>query len=155
MFTFCLLHSVIILPRFRVCFLGGYCNIPCPNWPVMCRLCCFQLIKCYFVVIKFDIFARIFSFFGLSCLSSNNVITSWSWLLLVLILLLSFSVISYSVLVTPLGKVPWCYLFLLFSSIYIYCTCNSRVNRFFSSLWLFSVSRILHSSFCNFVASIS
>ena len=41
-------------------------------------ICCFQLSKCHFAVMKFDMLGRILSFFGSSCPSSNDVITSLS-----------------------------------------------------------------------------
>ena len=59
MLTFCLLHSVIILPRFRVCFLGDHCNVQIGRLCAEILIYCFRLIKCYFAVMKFDIFVRI------------------------------------------------------------------------------------------------
>ena len=41
-------------------------------------ICCFQLIKCYFAVMTFDMLSRILSFLGSSCPSSNDVVTSLS-----------------------------------------------------------------------------
>ena len=78
--------------------------------------------------------------------------------LLRLILLLSFSVISYSVLLNSLGKVLRFYLFLLFSSFNIVLAIGGYIDSFYSVIVCFrsssSLFRTLHFSFCNYVASI-
>ena len=66
MLTFCLLHSKIMFPRFRVCFLGNYCNILCPYWFYLFLVYCscnwwvnrFSMIVCFLSSVSlFRIFA--------------------------------------------------------------------------------------------------